>query len=114
DYKSGVDLTAELLDLPKPPHAIFTANNLITLGSLETIHQRGLRIPEDIAIVGFDDMYWSMSLNPPLTAIRQSGFDIGRTAIELLYMRLADPGRSKVNVILKTELMIRKSCGFNR
>lgn len=114
DYRSGVELTAELLDLPNPPNAIFTANNLLTLGSLETIHHRGLRIPEDIAIVGFDDMYWSMSLNPPLTAVRQSGFEIGRTAIELLYMRIADPNRSKVNVILKTELMVRKSCGYNK
>lgn len=111
DHQSGVEFIGELLDLPNPPTAVFTANNLLTLGALETIHARGLRIPEDIAIVGFDDMYWSMSLNPPLTAVRQSGFEIGRLAIELLYKRIADPFRSKVNVVLKTALIVRKSCG---
>ena len=55
-------------------------------------------------------MYWSMSLNPPLTAVGQPGFEIGRMAIDLLYQRIADPNRSKVNVNLKTELIVRKSC----
>jgi DNA-binding LacI/PurR family transcriptional regulator len=114
DYKSGVELTAELLDLPNPPKAVFTANNLLTLGALETINQRGLKIPEDIAIVGFDDMYWAMSLNPPLTAVRQSGFEIGRLAFELLIKRIADPDRSNVNIVLKTELMVRESCGYKK
>lgn len=114
DYKSGVVLAAELLDMQDPPTAIFTANNLLTLGALETIHHRGLSIPEDVAIVGFDDMYWSMSLNPPLTAVRQSGFEIGRRATDLLYQRIAEPDRATVNIVLKTELMIRKSCGFNQ
>jgi DNA-binding LacI/PurR family transcriptional regulator len=112
DYKSGVALTAELLDLPDPPTAIFTANNLLTLGALETIHNRGLRIPKDIAIVGFDDMYWSTSLNPPLTAVYQSGFEIGRRAIDLLFQRIAEPYRARVDIVLKTKLMVRKSCGY--
>ncbi len=111
DHQSGVELTAKLLDLPNPPSAIFTSNNLLTLGALETIHGRGLKIPEEIAIVGFDDMYWSMSLNPPLTAVRQSGFEIGRITIELLYQRIMEPKRPFVSIVLKTELMIRSSCG---
>jgi DNA-binding LacI/PurR family transcriptional regulator len=112
DHQSGVELTAHLLDLQNPPTAIFTSNNLLTLGALETIHSRGLKIPEQIAIVGFDDMYWSMSLNPPLTAVRQSGFEIGRLTIELLYQRITDPERPKVSIVLKTELMVRNSCGY--
>ncbi len=112
DHISGVELTAQLLDLPVPPTAIFTSNNLLTLGALETIHSRGLKIPEEIAIVGFDDMYWAMSLNPPLTAVRQSGFEIGRIAIELLHQRIAEPTRPFVCTVLKTELVVRNSCGF--
>jgi DNA-binding LacI/PurR family transcriptional regulator len=111
DFQSGVDLAAELLDLPHRPTAIFTANNLLTLGSLETIHKRGLKIPEDIAIVGFDDMYWAPSLNPPLTAVRQHGFEIGKRAMELLYQRIKDPLRLPVNLIIQTDLMVRRSCG---
>jgi LacI family transcriptional regulator/LacI family repressor for deo operon, udp, cdd, tsx, nupC, and nupG len=112
DFKSGVEIAAALIDLPEPPTAIFAANNLVTLGALETILSRGLKIPEEMAIVGFDDVYWATSLNPPLTAVRQHGFEIGRRAIELLYQRIADPSRPAANVIIQTELMIRKSCGF--
>src|SRR5690606_25739315 len=83
DFQSGIDITRELLNLPLPPTAFFTSNNLLTLGALEMIHSRDLRIPEGIAIVCFDDVYWATSLNPPLTAVRQDGFEIGRRAIEL-------------------------------
>jgi len=112
DFKSGVDLAAELLDLEEPPTAIFAGNNLLTLGALETILKRNLRIPEDVAIVGFDDVYWATSLNPALTAVQQHGFEIGQRAIELLYQRITNPERVPVNFIIKTDLMIRKSCGY--
>lgn len=112
NFVSGLELTREILDLPDCPTAIFAANNLLTLGALETILTRGLKIPEDIAVVGFDDVYWATSLNPPLTAVRQHGLEIGQRAIELLYLRIQHPSRLPANVIIKTELMIRKSCGF--
>jgi|TARA_B110000093_G_C12935767_1_gene395657 DNA-binding LacI/PurR family transcriptional regulator len=72
--------------------------------------KRELNIPEDISIVGFDDMYWSNSLNPPLTAVRQSGYDVGKRAAELLLQRIQNSTRSNISVIIKTKLMIRKSC----
>ena len=109
-HESGVELCEELLNLSDPPDALFTGNNLITLGALETIHKRGLSIPKDIAIIGFDDMYWSISLNPPLTAVRQPAYEIGRRAAEQLIVRISDPSRPTVRMVLKTELMIRNSC----
>ena len=108
-HESGVKLCAELLNLKNPPDAVFTGNNLITLGALETIHKRGLSIPDDIAIVGFDDMYWSISLNPPLTAVRQPAYNIGKCAAEQLISRIGNPGRPTSQMILKTELMVRSS-----
>lgn len=108
-HESGIKLCAELLDLPNPPDALFTGNNLITLGALETIHERKLKIPRDIAIIGFDDMYWSSSLNPPLTAVRQPAFEIGKRAVEMLIQRIQDPQRSSVQMTLNTELMKRSS-----
>lgn len=113
DYESGTKLTAQLLDFLNPPTAIFTGNNLLTLGALEVINRRGLRIPENIAIVGFDDVYWANSLNPPLTAVRQPGFEIGKKAMELLMKRIQSPEADAASVIFKTELMVRKSCGNN-
>lgn len=109
-HESGVKLCEELLNLDIPADAIFAGNNLITLGALETIHKRGLKIPDQVAIVGFDDMYWSISLNPPLTAVRQPAYEIGKRAAELLIQRINDPGRPTVSMTLKTELMIRNSC----
>jgi DNA-binding LacI/PurR family transcriptional regulator len=108
-HESGVKLCEELLSLPDPPNAIFAGNNLVTLGALETIHKKGLKIPGQVAIIGFDDMYWSISLNPPLTAVRQPAYEIGKRAAEQLILRIKDPKRSTVSVILKTELMIRSS-----
>jgi LacI family transcriptional regulator/LacI family repressor for deo operon, udp, cdd, tsx, nupC, and nupG len=109
-HVSGKMLSSKLLDLKNPPTALFTGNNLITLGALETIHSRGLKIPDDIAIIGFDDMPWSISLNPPLTAVRQPGYEIGKRSAELLFQRIDDPNRESVKLELKTKLMIRKSC----
>ena len=69
-----------------------------------------MKIPEQIAIIGFDDMYWSISLNPPLTAVRQPAYEIGRRAAEQLIARINDPSRPAISMILKTELMVRNSC----
>lgn len=110
DYQSGAELMTELLNLPEPPTAVFTANNLLTLGALKAINEGGLHIPDDISIIGFDDMYWSMSLNPPLTAVRQSGYDIGHKASELLLNILFNPGQPSKKIILDTELIARQSC----
>jgi len=110
-HESGLSHTQELLKGKHRPTALFTGNNLITLGALEMIHRMGLRIPGDIALVGFDDMYWSISLNPPLTAVRQPGYDIGKRGAEMLLDRIGDHSRPTTRVIFDTELKIRNSCG---
>lgn len=109
-YESGVVLCEELLSGKHLPDAIFTGNNLITLGALETIHKFKKKIPKDIAIIGFDDMFWSSSLNPPLTAVRQPAYEIGKRAGELLIQRINDPQRPCIQMTLNVELMIRSSC----
>lgn len=111
DFQSGIDMTNELLRLASPPTAIVAGNNLITLGSLEALLSNGIEIPSQMAIVGFDDVYWAGSLNPPLTAVRQYGTKIGQKAIELLYQRILNPSKEPTTYIIKTELMVRKSCG---
>lgn len=100
-----------LLNLAKPPRAVVVANNLMTLGALQAIHERGIRIPDDIAVVGFDDMPWATSLRPPLTAVAQSAEELGRAAAQLLLERIKDPKRLVRQVVLPTHLNVRASCG---
>ena len=100
-----------LLELRHPPTAVFVANNLMTLGALRALHERRQRIPRDVALVGFDDMPWATSLNPPLTAVAQPAHEMGQTAAELLLARIAEPDRPIRHVVLDTTLVVRASCG---
>jgi LacI family transcriptional regulator len=109
---AGYAAMQQLLNFPKRPTAVFTASNLLTLGALQAIHERHLAIPSEIAIVGFDDMPWAMSLRPPLTTVGQPAFQVGRTAAELLLARLREPSLPRRQIVLETQLIIRSSCGF--
>ncbi len=109
--ESGRRLTSELLNLAEPPTALFTGNNLMTLGAFTAIHERGLEIPKDIAIVGYDDVPWALALNPPPTVVSQPGYEMGRRAAEMLLRRIAEPDRSPTLVTLQPKLIVRESCG---
>jgi LacI family transcriptional regulator len=115
DFKqdSGHWAACELLALEDRPTALFAANNLMTLGTLNAIHEEGLSIPQDIAIVGFDDMPWAPSLAPPLTAVAQPTYELGRTAADLLLKRIADAQRPIKQICLETTLVIRESSGVS-
>jgi LacI family transcriptional regulator/LacI family repressor for deo operon, udp, cdd, tsx, nupC, and nupG len=107
----GYSAMQQILSLPNPPTAVFAASNLLTLGALQAIHERHLNIPSEIAIVGFDEMPWAMSLRPPLTTVGQPAFDVGRTAAELFLARVREPSLPRRQVVLETKLIIRSSCG---
>lgn len=101
-----------LLGLAVPPTAVFTTNNLMTLGALGMLQLRRVRVPEDLAIVGFDDFEWAAVLRPRLTAVAQPTYEIGETAARMLIDRIegrapAEPRR----VVLPTRLIVRESCG---
>ena len=109
--EGGLAAAHALLELSPPPTALFVANNLMTLGAYQALHERHLRIPEQVAVIGFDDMPWATALGPPLTAVAQPTFDLGVAAAQLLLARLRDPQRPFRRVVLETRLMIRGSCG---
>ncbi len=108
---AGNEATDQLLDLRDPPTALFTANNQLTLGALERLRARGLRVPDDVALAGFDDPPWAKLLAPPLTTVRQPAYEMGHRAAELLFQRLAAPDRPPAVVMLQPTLVIRRSCG---
>lgn len=107
----GYDGMKALLALSRRPSAVFVANNLMTLGAFRALHEAGVRIPDELALVGFDDMPWATSLNPPLTAISQPSQEIGSSAADLLLDRIARPERATRHLILETSLVVRASCG---
>lgn len=103
----------KLLSLENPPTAVFSTNNLMTLGCIKEIYKRKLTIPSDVALIGFDDTSWAEVLIPPLTTIRQPGYEIGVNAAELLFKRFKNNRANKMNIVLNPELVIRGSCGSN-
>lgn len=102
-------LTEELLNLEEPPTAIFATNNLMTLGALEALNKLNYQIPEDISIIGFDDLPWAKAISPPLTVVKQPAYEMGQKAAELFFKRVEDPLGERVEVELEAKLIIRQS-----
>jgi len=86
--EGGRQACAKLLSLVDPPTAIFSTNNLMTVGVLQELFHRGIRIPEGMAVVGFDDLEWAEIVHPPLTVVAQRPYEIGYQAFKLLLGRL--------------------------
>lgn len=109
--EGGYHAMMNLLQLDNRPTAVIAANNLMTLGALQAIYEAGIQVPSEMAVVGFDDMPWASSLNPPLTAIAQPGQEMGRIAAQLLLERIADHNRPYRHTMLETQLIVRASSG---
>ena len=99
-----------MASLPRPT-ALFAANNFIAIGTLHGLAELGLRVPEDVALVAFDDLPEAMVTFPFLTVAAQPAFDIGRESVAMLLDRIANPGRPPREIVLPVELVIRGSSG---
>jgi DNA-binding LacI/PurR family transcriptional regulator len=102
---------AELLQLPARPTAIIAANDLTAIGALRVIHKRGLSVPGDISIVGFDDIELSDIVYPPLTTLRLSRHELAKTFVNALEMLASSPRRNGKQYKVQTSLVIRESTG---
>lgn len=102
-----------LLGRKNPPTAFFCTNNLVMRHTLNALTTLNTRIPEQIAILGFDDFEMADILRPPMTVVRQPTEELGRVAAELLFSRLLDTAQNNraKRIVLPVELVIRKSCG---
>ena len=110
DQPGGFKAAQALLDLAQPPTAIFAANDVSALGAIEAARSRNLRIPEDLSIVGFDDIPRALYSYPPLTTVRQPLAEIGRLATRLLLKHIKNPDQPTERIVLETEFVIRESC----
>jgi len=101
--------TATLLELTERPDAIFGINDTVAFAAMKEIKRHGLRIPEDIALVGFTDEFHSTVVDPALTSITHPTFEIGQEAARLFFSRIENPEAEPKQKVLKTKLVIRKS-----
>jgi DNA-binding LacI/PurR family transcriptional regulator len=111
--ESGYEAMQSLLSLSPIPTALFAMNDMMAFGAMAAIEDAGLRVPDDIAIVGFDDIRLARFANPPLTTIREPDVEHGRRAGELLLALINGTEPDSLHSKLETELVIRASCGFN-
>jgi LacI family transcriptional regulator len=111
DEASGFAAAQALLVQTPRPEAIFAANDQMAIGAIAAANGRGLRVPEDLAVVGFDNIPTAGYVQPALTTVNLAIFEQGALAIELLLEQIADPDGPGRVVRIETELVVRRSCG---
>jgi LacI family transcriptional regulator len=104
-------LARHTLSMKQPPTAVFASNTLVLHAVMETAHDLGLKLPDDLALSGFEDFRWAGLVTPGLTVVRQPGEEMGRRAAQLLFERLGGKKGPPQQVVLDTELVTRESCG---
>lgn len=113
DFEFGGGLVAmeQLLMLSEPPHAIFAGNDAMAVGVYQALYQRGLSVPDDIAVMGYDDIQLAQYMMPPLTTIHQPKDSLGELAVDALLHRLQEPESEPQVLVLTPELVVRQSVG---
>jgi len=114
DYQpqSGYDAMADLHQSNPELQAVYCMNDMMAVGALAYLNQHGVRIPDDIAIVGYDDIRVSAFLNPPLTTVRAPEVQLGESAGDLLLKLINGESPENHQQFLPTQLIIRQSCGY--
>ncbi len=108
-HEGGRRAMRELLDRRPGLDAVFAASDVMAAGALAELRRQGRRVPDDVAVVGYDDSFVAQHTDPPLTSVRQPVEEIGRTIVELLLAEIAEPGGDRRHVVLPTSLVIRES-----
>ncbi len=110
-FESGQVAAQQLLDMPYPPTAIFASNDEMAAGVLYTAHSRGIKVPEQLTITGFDDTPFAHQVWPRLTTVRQPLLEMGRSAAALLIERIntKQPSEKFRHIALSCELILRES-----
>lgn len=111
EVQSGYPAAKKFLSLAQRPTAIFAANDLMALGAIYAIQEAGLRVPEDIAIVGYDDREITSISRPTITTITLPCYEMGETSAQLLVRGLENPSEMEEPIRVKGKLVIRESCG---
>ncbi len=111
NHRGGAEALERLLALPEPPTAVFCPNDLVAGGMLPAARAAGLRIPRDLAIVGYDDTRYAERTDPPLTSVHMPIREMGALAADLLFARLEGRYVEDLQPVLPVSLTVRRSCG---
>jgi DNA-binding LacI/PurR family transcriptional regulator len=114
DLESGRAGMEYLLSLKHLPSAVFAANDWMAIGAMDVLKEKGLRIPEDIAVVGFDDSILAAWVKPALTTVRQPVYELGRIGARRMLETIAKADSFPSTTLLRCSLVVRESCGANR
>lgn len=106
----GTQAMKQLLALPKPPTAVFAVSDYLAIGALKSIKQAGLKVPENISLVGFDGLEFAAYCDPPLTTVRVPANKMGRLAVNILLDTIDQDVSQPKQYCLDADLIIRKSC----
>lgn len=107
--RAAARLFATWPDPADRPTAVFCANDLLAIGVLNECLRRGVRVPDELALVGYDDISFATTATVPLSSVRQPREQLGRTAVELLLERVGDPAGAARQVLFEPELVVRES-----
>jgi len=109
EFETGKDLARRLLDSPQPPTAIFACNDLLAFGVIQELTARGLQVPEDVSVMGFDGIDIGQMIHPPLTTIKQPDYEMGKMACKMLLDMMKGSNSPMFDVTLQPRLIERKS-----
>jgi LacI family transcriptional regulator len=109
EIDGGRDAAGRLFALGDPPTAIFAFNDNLAIGAIQAARARGLRVPEDVSVIGFDDVEHATIVTPALTTVRQPLAEMGRTAVSLLNRLIEGKHFETLHVELATRLVVRDS-----
>jgi LacI family transcriptional regulator len=107
--RSGYYAANDLLNLAEPPTAIFAIHDTVAVDAFQAVTERGLRVPEDVAIAGFDGFLSSLTTQPPLTTVKLPLSEMGQLAVETLLAQASDPGRPPTRIKMPVRLLVRQS-----
>lgn len=110
DVSGGYDAMKELLSLKDRPTAVFASGDKLAIGAIDAIKDAGLRVPEDISVIGFDNIEIAKYVTPKLTTIRQNCQEIGKAAVDILIEQINKKEKLKINKVIPVELIERESC----
>jgi DNA-binding LacI/PurR family transcriptional regulator len=108
-FTSGYKAAKKLLSLDKRPEAIFAISDIMAIGAIKAIREKGLGIPADVSVMGFDDISFASMYDPPLSTVSQPKYELGKTAVELLMRQLDKNNNGSEDIILPHKLIIRGS-----
>ena len=109
EFENGRRLAKKLLELRERPTAVFAVNDMTAFGIIQELSNNGVRVPEDISVIGFDNIEVSSMINPPLTTVNQPSFETGRLACKLLLDSMEHRESGDLSITLEPTLVERKS-----